>query len=147
MDIFGIKWENGLSELRMLVTNESSVDYSNLQILVRSDLMIRAAGSDSSSCLHGPWLPAELGAQTLTSEETSIPIVHFFAMVYRISCDRLAEHGKLEVVLATLKAGSNRPKPSWATGRATYRMVGWTRTKDFSQCFVGSCADMISVPR
>jgi hypothetical protein len=146
-EIFGIKWENGLSELRMLVTDESGGDYSNLQILVRSDLMIRAAGSDSSSCLYGSWLPTQLGAETLTSEETSTPIVHSFATVYKISCDKLAAHGKLEVVLAVLKGGSNRPKPSWATGRATYRIAGSTRTKEFSQCFVSSCPDMVSVPK
>ena len=48
--IAGIEWKDDLTDLRVFIRNETADDYSNLDLTIRTDLIIAGIGVHDSAC-------------------------------------------------------------------------------------------------
>jgi hypothetical protein len=153
-EIYGIIWNNYYSDMRSVIRNDSSEQYTDLEIFVRTDILIRDIGIDSRfNCSKEVWKPFDITAPLLTVTDdkgmsTTIPIItknnSAYGTVFRIYCDKLLPNEKIEIASALIPADGRRirTKPSWVTIVANYNAIGRMRTKEFGQCFIGNCSNM-----
>jgi len=149
-EIYGIKWSNRYSELRTVISNDSSTQYHDLEIFIRTDDAIRATSSSSGDqCKYSPFLPGVLIADpTITSTDQhgnkeTIPVTLNAGTVFRVYCDKLLANQTIEIVSAIIPNPGNsapRMKPLWALVKATFVAFGRPETRISSHCFVGTCS-------
>jgi hypothetical protein len=160
-EIAGIKWNPSFYDLRIILTNKSTENYSDLEILLRTDLFIHDVGAidEFSKCTSG----VESFARDLSitakdaqgSPSTIVPRSKPFGSIFKVHCDKLLAGDHLELVTAIVsitipKTDQTRPggifdlrtKPSWITMKLRYDGLGRPRDESFSQCFIGSCENI-----
>lgn len=154
-DIFGIKWNDSYSELRTIISNASSEQYRDVEILVRADLLIREIGSNKGgACSFEPYLPGMfIGGPSLSSTDAQgrqikIPTPPNTGNIFKILCDKIPPLGTIEIVAAvipTIATPRVRTKPSWAFVQVSYLAFGRPETKTYTQCFIGRCSMPASI--
>jgi hypothetical protein len=159
-EIAGIKWNPAYYELRIHLINASKELYSNLNILLRTDLFIHNIGfmTYSNECFAGVEALVKDMTFTITGvnrPDLTIPLQDkdSYGSIFHIHCGKVFANEGLEFVAAivsqTMKAGQHsgglfdpRTKPSWLTMKIQYDGFGRTNYRDFLECFVGDCANI-----
>jgi hypothetical protein len=60
-EIYGIKWGPNYFPMKLVISNESASPYADLEIIVRTDLMIKEIGSSAGpKCSYSSYLPGVL---------------------------------------------------------------------------------------
>jgi hypothetical protein len=154
-DILGIKWKNNFLELHLLLSNDTDIDYSNLDIFVRSNLGIAESGmyKGFNQCISGP---AETGVAGVTigfgeRENGKLIGVPLFAKtpsvatVYRLRCEKFTARSRIEIVYALVPTPPNTSYKNlrWAIFSAKYEGGYRKRVVFDKRCFVPSCGTEI----
>jgi len=115
----GIKWRDICTELKTVISNQSSEYIEELEIFIKTDRVISDLGLDR---------PRQCTYEKIADN------------TFRIFCDRLYVHETLEIVSATIPdTGTVRIKPSWVSITANYLAFGRPEQRHFSKCFTASC--------
>ena len=98
--INGIEWKPEYTELRIWITNNSNVDYEDLDILVRpSNPIVHAA--QASSIPGVSLVDADNASIRMTQGKSAIPLDLLATDAgYRIGCPKLAPNTTIEIVMA-----------------------------------------------
>jgi hypothetical protein len=156
---YGITWDDMYSEGRVIMTNPTAYDYSNIDFKITSDLSIAAISitGDFSSCVWGvdgmPDFSVHLvGKGTLKPEP--VPNIQPIAPNRRVRCDKLPSHSEMTIELALLSLNpvlngrwpkqltSSRHDPKWISFRGFYEAFGRSRPFFEAKCFAPACEDM-----
>jgi hypothetical protein len=162
--IAGIKWKSKYSDARVILGNETSDQYTNIVLTLRTKLIIVTVGSLSplSQCQSAPDLPGvSLNGASIVVHgkdgDTSIPMFTpengpIAATQYKVFCDKILSNERIELVVATesdLLSGkkAERSKPSWMSVDVEYDAYGRTHSKPAELCFAARCDDIIEVQK
>jgi len=108
-DLAGIKWSSKYSGFRVVLRNDADFQYTNIEFLIRTDVMIAAVGFNAkfSQCAAKPTLigadisGVSIGVPDKDGSTKAIPLDLSLANVYKIFCDKILAHDPLEIVVAT----------------------------------------------
>jgi hypothetical protein len=135
----------------MILSNFTNLEYTNLDLLVQSNLKFAEAGihADFNQCIIGPQTPGtagfHIGGMTLSLGNKPIPLYAMkpdAASVYRLSCEKLKSGSQIEVVFAVVPNPINDSEKSlrWTIVSAEYEAGYRKRGPVFKPvCFVSSC--------
>jgi hypothetical protein len=156
-NIYGIEWKPNFSELGIVLTNDTDIDYTNLDVYLRTDLMIANGGvaPGTNQCSIEADLPgvsiadARLTATDEKGNKFSLPVFDrsrpIIATDYRMRCARFAGKSKIDsrfsIVGKDLFSGSHI-QPKWGKLSADYDASFRHRSRFFKQCFVANCGEM-----
>ncbi len=153
-EISGIKWKDNLTDMRIYVRNPTKYDYTDLNFLVQTDLVIAGIGmldNKFGKCAfssHSDVKPEYLTGIDEHGKRITIPFVPHpevqdIASIYRIRCDKLIAKDEFEFVLGlvSFQWGRSNPigprtKPAWLIARAEYTGIGRPRTEPYETCFL-----------
>ena len=157
-DIYGLKWQDNFSELSIVIPKNRLNDFTNLNMLVRTDKMIAGIGmhAGASSCGYDQWFPVTVspmyfnlfGLERPVAKPSLKPGKSQPNPVYYIHCERLSAMSDLDIRLAIVDGPLSKEKvlPEWAklwiSVGAGYREVLWSIEK----CFVDRCRGIPSGP-
>jgi hypothetical protein len=157
--IAGIKWQDHYYDMRMFITNKSGAVYSNLKLLIRTDLYIKEVGviNKFSQCTSDIVMPFRNAAITITGIDKDHPLtIPLFSMnantsatVFKTVCDRLLDGDTLELVIPIVahdiqrRFSLPRTKPAWVASKISYEAFGRSRSTVFDQCFLPSCDNIV----
>lgn len=166
--VAGITWSDDYSDSRLVIENKSDSTYTEINAIIRTDLLIAKAGSmnPNSHCQAAAALPfqltggyvAALGSDKRTVEH-AVPMFtpeqaeHVRASQFRLRCDRILPGEVLEVVVATvpsLAAGafSGRIPPAWISAEVEYDAFWRTRSAlPLRQCLTEKCGVIPAVEK
>ncbi len=132
-DINGITWKSSFAPLKIAVRNETSLDYTNVDMYVRTNLAIDQIGlaSGVSRCVA----TATIAGATISN-------------FYRVQCDKIAPSSRIDIALALVGRDTShqldsRTSPAWAALSAEYDAANRRRTRFFSRCFLISCGSYL----
>lgn len=148
--IDGITWRDRYYPMRLIIDNTSGEAYRDLEIFVRTDLIIKDMGFNSDEkCSFRVILPGVMLAypeSTVTTPDgrSTTKAVNIDAgSVYRISCEKLSAGGVLEFIAAIVpnppNPGRLRSSPSWAVVEAKYVAFSRPESVVFRRCFIERC--------
>jgi len=107
-EIAGIKWSSKYSGFRTVLRNESDFQYTNVEFVIRTDVLIAAMGFNTkfSQCNAKSTGPIEisggsLGFRDKNGNAITIPLSFPMAHMYKVFCDKLLPHDPVEIVVAT----------------------------------------------
>ncbi len=126
---YGIKWNANFSALRVAVENASNHAYADLDLLIRTDLLIVHLGSNvGEKCSYEPYWagspqPTFVGlGYTDQSGNHTKPLTATSGSIFRVHCDRLLDHKALEL-LAALVLNPQTPFLRQALGGLSFKGV------------------------
>src|SRR5579862_8857536 len=114
-DVYGIKWELGMSELRLVLHNRTSLDYDDVDIVIRPDVPTRRMAQVTKF--------ADISFTLVHSEDMEVASAHInnqAADIYasengfRMRCPKIPKHTTIEIVVALIeppKLPPNSAKP------------------------------------
>jgi hypothetical protein len=150
--VAGIKWEPSYSEIRLVIRNGSSSQYTNLNVAIRTDIPMAKIGSlnEFSQCKSAAELPGVIiAAPTLTRHgekgepDVSIPLTNLAGNQFRLYCDKIIASNTLEAVIAIGAPDANRKlKPSWISAEAEYEAYFRPNKKTITQCLTPPCRNI-----
>jgi hypothetical protein len=150
--IAGIDWADNLTHLQIYLDNKTDRDYSDLDISIRTDLVIHAveANNPFAKCTSEPESiiqAAEIYGTDKNGKPVTIPVpmTAGISSIYRVRCEKLPSKSELElnIVLSPFAFGKANPlgtvrvKPSWAKMNVSWEGYGRFRSDAFDKCFVG----------
>jgi hypothetical protein len=147
-DIYGIPWNPYFWELRLVIENNTSRPYTDLDVFIRSDLLITKPGASSSinKCdirADPPYGDAINVLGTQNSKTVNIPARTISGTVYRIHCEKLFAESRIDIVLPIVEVGAVPTRqwpPRWAIARARYYAVlRWRTPPPTYECFIPPC--------
>jgi hypothetical protein len=153
-DVGGMKWKDRFSEARVVISNDTTYHYENLDAVVKTNLLIAQVGVIGSfiQCKSAPALPVKISNESLSVRDNqgktlrAIPLDPNASMFnwFRIHCDGLLAGDRAEFVLAIVPTVFNRTptNPKWVTASIKYEGAGREHNKFLSKCFESACADM-----
>jgi hypothetical protein len=169
-NIAGIKWQPYFADLRIRLDNRTPYDFTNLDVLIETDLTIAKMGQISTlpNCEMEPStqlsIDAWIDGEDSEHHPMSIPIVPDTtgplgapASVYRLRCETLPRYFNSEFVAAIVAMNpainGQLPKtlfatphaPTWVIEDVRYEAANRERTRRVAQCFSGDCLDMPSI--
>lgn len=158
-DVGGIKWKPEYSDIRFLLLNKTDENYSDVDIILESDLITERIGFLGSfiNCQTAPqayaykqkfphtltWRPGEPPHTATVSSNQMLSSKN------RIHCASILSHTNIEVVLAQIPDDpfSGIPQSArWIIATVEYEAGGHTRTLKVAECFVGDCPEIAGVP-
>lgn len=152
--VAGIKWQDSDHEMRVFLSNGSNESYANINVLIRTDAMIRQIGwlSKLTQCAAEPTLgPIQIasGSMTMISEDgkkVRVPLSEPQAgNMFKVLCDKVLPEETLQIIIAAsapIGAQSSSTNPKWITAEANFDAFGRSRTLRTSKCFDKACPDM-----
>lgn len=145
--IAGIKWQSGFSDVRILVANATSEDFTNVDILIQPETGIAKAAviSAFARCDIAPAINAPYPVALMIGKDGKVLASHpeeseaeTIIPIYRAHCEKLPPNTQIEIVIATAipmdvdAVGSifnpHRRDPKWVDVKATYKVSAETRT-------------------
>lgn len=155
-EVSGIRWKPEFSPLNVMVQNETGLDYRDVDILVRTNLKIAAAGiaNGLNHCVASATLPQlqfaypEISYRDKDGKMIAIPLDQLTSSYFRVQCDRIAARSRVEITFAIVGVDrshmlEHRKAPAWSALYAEYNAVGRPRKRYVPTCFVESCADYL----
>jgi len=145
VEIAGIKWSPKYSGFRIILRNDSDYAYSNIEFLIRSDVMIANIGfiAKFESCAAKPTLgPIEIsGASIAPDGKNAVPLDLPMADMYKIVCDRLLPHDPVEIVVATRRniIDGGFDEASSVAIRGSFEAFFKTRPLEKTECLIQGC--------
>jgi hypothetical protein len=150
--IAGIKWNESYSEARLIIENNSSTTYTDINVLVRTDLLITKIGSmnPNSHCQSKPFFPVQITGGTLSVVEKDnapgrvIPLFNperegALASQFKLYCDKLLS-GEIFEALVALVPPKERVPPQWVSADVEFDAFGRRRSAPpLRQCLVERC--------
>jgi hypothetical protein len=158
--IAGVKWKPAYADLRMIITNDTTENYTNLVVVVRTDLMIANVGALSplSQCQQ----EAYMGGMVISGASVAIkgangPDDHVIPLMtgdgsptaateYKISCDKILGRDHLELVIAVtsqlFQKHHARKNPSWLSWDIQYDAYGRSHSANNNKCFITNCKEV-----
>jgi hypothetical protein len=144
-NIDGIKWKANYTGFRAFLVNDSDFQYTNLDFLVRTDILIAEIGFNAkfSQCTAEPTLPGLMigGVSITTSEGTSYPTTPAGANVFHVYCDKILPRSQIEMTVATrpdLRGGFPDAASAQLTG--SFDAYFQSRPIDAAECLVKGCS-------
>jgi hypothetical protein len=149
VDVAGIKWSKKYSGLRLSLRNDSDFQYSNIDFLIKTDVMIAAVGFESkfAQCAAKPTLVAvsisgpTIGFQDKNGNTNLMPLNFTMADVFKVFCDKLLPHDPVEIVFATrnspVRQGFN--EASAVNLRGTFEGFLKSRPLEKKECLIAGC--------
>jgi hypothetical protein len=145
VDISGIKWSSKYSGFRAVLRNDSNYSYSDIEFLIRTDVMIAAIGFNTkfNNCAAKSTLGAiEIsGASIAPNGKNAIPLDLPMADMFKIVCNKLLPHDPVEIILATRRniVGGGFDAASAVAIRGSF--VGFLQSKSLekSECLIQGC--------
>lgn len=146
--IGGLSWRKNYSELRVTFLNRSGHNYSDFDMLIKSDLMVAKAGlvDPPATCSLRMYQPNGLidfrwvtqdDKENVTSTDPASPVVS--DVPYRLHCETLLAHDHAEVIFALVNTKSislkdfdkdhldsiyaNKKLPAWASVTGGYKWL------------------------
>jgi hypothetical protein len=120
--IAGLPWGPTLTDTRLYIHNSSDRAYSNIDFLVRTDLVIVAIAAEPGptncyfSAPQSSTAPRTIFGKDATGKDVPIPLepitgIQAISSIYRGLCDRLPPRSEIEVILgvSTFKLGEPNP--------------------------------------
>jgi hypothetical protein len=167
-DVAGIRWSQDYSEFTVRIQNQTDEDYSNLEALIETDLVIEElkATENYANCSVFPHFPP-VGAPRVTSQWVD-PQGHWHTSesvpsdeppksgwTYRLTCTKFPHLSEINLIGALqnqnfkLEIGQPLllpPRPArWVKVNATYEFRR-PRKSNHTDCFSGDCADSLAPP-
>jgi hypothetical protein len=160
-NIGGIKWADPLSDVRLTLLNDNREDYTNINILIQSDMNIVQIWTIEpfSKCDSYPVDQTGKDSLRLSMEGTdkrdngiTVPSSPIWSKIFRIRCDILPSRTNLELVAAMINiydrrrdgppsAGSQlvqpRADPKWAQIELKFEASGQSYYETKEKCFAG----------
>ncbi len=159
--IHGIEWQDYYLEGRITLMNRTNQQYSNLDMLVKSNLSIAQIGfiSQFSKCTAGAWPvnPEMLleGTDAVGKKMTLVPRPSpVLAPMYRIQCDKISGFDQIGIMIAIININPTvngkppatlfgpRPRPNWMIPSIAFDALGQRYYGVFTKCFIGACPQM-----
>jgi hypothetical protein len=162
-NVDGIAWKPNYSELGVILSNDTGVEYRNVDIYIRSDIVIADSGIGETinKCVIQRQNPGiQIGAFTLTGKDKN-GVEHTvrtmpsraISSFNRVWCDAIEPHSSVEFTFALIGTfssgvpllpnfGSDRVPPKWAIASAQYVAANRVLRPFFPKCFSGACDDM-----
>jgi hypothetical protein len=157
-NIYGIEWKNNYSELSIIITNDTNVNYTDLDIYIRTDMMIAAGGiaPGVNQCFTEGDIPGlSVAGQRFTVHgmeggPLEIPLFNMQvkkSSIYRIRCARTAAKSRIDAEFAIVAGGFDlNPPPKiqakWAKVSMDYDASFRHRPRFFKQCFIDDCGEV-----
>jgi hypothetical protein len=162
-EIGGIKWEKGFSDVRLILSNDTKLDFGNIDLTVKTNQFIAKIGSMDafSQCKSAPIDQMHVTILSLditdaSGKKQTILGTPAAAKSFRVHCDVLLSGDDIHLVIALLNVNAfkNGQRPDtlfappenarWAMVDATYDAAGRTREEIHSTCFGSkeSCGDI-----
>lgn len=141
-EIAGIKWRQGFSDLRVFISNTTSAELTNVDVLVQPEIKIAKAGlmSDFVTGKTAPAhrIPTPIPLSTVDGKTMAMPpetgdMNELLMAVYRTHYDKFPPNTDAEIVLATCNISEKpmgslfsdvRKDPKWVIVRASYQVGG-----------------------
>jgi hypothetical protein len=159
---YGIIWNDSYSEGRIIISNQSAYDYSNIDLTIRSDLSIAAISisGDFLSCNWGVEGLPDFYVRVIDNKgegnlkPDTVPNVQPIAPNRRVRCDKIPSHGDLTIELALLSLNSvingqwpkqltsSRRDPRWISLQGSYEAFGRSQLLFEPKCFTSLCNDI-----
>jgi hypothetical protein len=153
--IAGIKWDENYSEARIIIQNNSSTAYTDINALVRTDLFITKIGSmnPNSHCQSRPFTPFQITGAALNilgkdkTPQRAIPLFTperegAYGSQFKLYCDKLLAGEMIEAVVA-LVSPLERIPPQWISAEVEFDAFGRTRSaRPLRQCLVDKCGQI-----
>jgi hypothetical protein len=129
------------------------MDYSNYEVYLTTNQLMAEVGVDGgrNNCMAEAKIPhLEIASPALSFVDKDGKVVTVplqlskpgqkgFSTFYRIECDKLGAHSKIDVVLAVIRKDP-AAKLTWAALSARYIAANQPRLYTAEQCFLSSCA-------
>jgi len=145
VEIAGIKWSSKYSGIRVVLRNDADFQYTNVEFLMRTDVMIAAVGFNTkfSQCSAKPTLGAvEIsGASIAPDGKNAIPLELPMADVFKVVCDRLLPHDPVEIVVATRRniVTGGFDAASAIVLRGSFEAFLRSRRLEKQECLIAGC--------
>jgi hypothetical protein len=137
-EVHGLKWDESYSGARLFITNQSDRSYSELEIYIRTNLLIRDIVFSNSNRVSRVWTPVHIAGLAIIDPKTGKNAAHSkpFGTGFKINCDKLIDHETLEIIVAIV---GERPaeKPQWLSATADYIAFGRSEHGRLKPAFVG----------
>jgi hypothetical protein len=149
--VLGFQWTENYRPVNVSILNDTSVEYSNFDSYYHVDTaMIAKVGifADINNCIASPEVAAGVRIAQVSVDFTgsngshTIPLFQpqdqTASQLYRVHCDKLAPHSRIDLVFAL----ATKEAPRWM--QATFYYDTTTRPRSIlkSQCFTTKCADI-----
>jgi hypothetical protein len=150
-DIYGIKWKPNFSELSIITSNDSDIDYTHFDVSLRvgPDLAFETGGMAPgiNQCSLGIEVPESWLDLRLTSTDknkpSSIPLLAPTAgSLYRIRCATFLSKSKIDARIAITSRNDQHVEPQWAAMLVDFDASFRHRHHFFKQCFKVNCGDI-----
>lgn len=149
--IFGLEWREDYYPVNITISNDSDHAYENFISHFTTNLRLIARAGVSggiNQCIATPENTAiDISQATLSvpGKNLSIPLFQsnkqFPASIYRVRCDKISPHSRIDVILAL----DGSAKPTWAIGSFRYDAVNRHRGPLYiPRCFEVACPNMPS---
>jgi hypothetical protein len=152
-DVAGLKWRSDYSPMIVVVRNETGLEYTNLDIWVRTSEDIAGVGiaSGIAHCAAQAAIPGMMIASpsiSTTDKEgktTTVPLTLTNGTFYRVQCDRLGPMSGMDLTIAAVvnprvaKGSKESSPPTWGALSADYEAAGRRRSEFFSECLQLRC--------
>ena len=151
-----IVWDKSFSDIRVDIEDMSQEAYSNVDILIRTDISIAKVWikQNFSNCTAKPFVAATLGSMMIkapneshvvTVPNSEDPASILMTPVFKVHCEKIFPKERIELVIAALVFGGQRVKPKWVSGSITYEGLLQSRTAPpFAKCFDVPCDNIWS---
>lgn len=137
--------------MRAYIVNNSSDQYHDVEIYIRTDIVIRQLGihATNTSCAVEPSIPGasivypELTIHGQDNHDVTKPLSLSYGSIYRIYCDKILSNGTIEIHAAVIpipgEGPQTRRQPEWIVVEASFISAGRPERRVFTQCLNGKC--------
>jgi len=125
--IAGIPWEPTCSEVQIVITNGTNLEYRDLNAQINSDMVNAAVGQLSTlpGVSFGPYLQSRLVTKMQDKDGNPVAMpIHRIGGIWTVRCERLQAKTSLAVVLAVAKREGDKPKRPPGMGFRTRKLRG-----------------------
>jgi hypothetical protein len=148
--IGGIVWKDNYSDVRLSIDNDSYWTYANIDIIIKTNVLIAHVGSASplTSCTSS----VDFGGVNIAGAEMhvtkdglseSVPLFtpeakDTYGTQYRILCDKIVGGNNLDLIIAVVPGmfKKQREKASWISATVKVDTLGREFEKAIRVCFV-----------
>jgi hypothetical protein len=136
---------------RSFLVNDSSAQYTDLDFLIKTDVMIAVIGfaTNFSKCSAEQMLPGIYigGITAMDSKGNATPTIPAGATIFHVYCDKLLPKTQIEMIVATVQDLSARGFAEVAAVKMSGSFNAFFRPHaiDHSECLVVGCAP-IAIP-
>jgi hypothetical protein len=149
----GIKWNSQYGGFDLSLRNDSDFQYTNIDFLIRTNLMIAEIGSTSkfSQCSAKPVIPglqvqgAYIAGHDEKGNPVNIPVGEFTrGDIFKVYCDKILPNDFVTLTIAThQRPGEGGFKEPAATSlRGSFDGFGQSRPLQKQACLIKGCAEI-----